>query len=332
MPDVGQAMGQAMSLSALAKQNKLTDKRIEAQDLAMQEAELNKKLEHASRAASLAISATDEASYQKMRGVIRGMGIDDSNLPQNFDPGLMKQYATISMNARDRYAAQMQELQAKRADRQLDINSKLARQKSALEYQKGNMKLAADLRKERSGLPTSKASQDVSAAYNKVQSAASNPSAAGDLSMIFNYMKMLDPGSVVREGEFATAQNAAGVPTRVQNQYNQLLKGERLSPTQRKDFSGQARNLYKAQLSQQEKIDADFRRLAEKHGIDPKDIILNFGADDAQNQSAGSSLSGGGSFGVSEAVAADSPPPPHGQTVIQNGVSYEWNPQTGKYE
>lgn len=48
--------------------------------------------------------------------------------------------------------------------------------------------------------------------YQKVQGAAERPSAANDLAMIFAYMKMLDPGSVVREQEFANAQNAAGIP------------------------------------------------------------------------------------------------------------------------
>jgi len=39
---------------------------------------------------------------------------------------------------------------------------------------------------------------------------------------------MLDPGSVVRESEFATAQNAAGVPDQVRNMYNKVLSGTRL--------------------------------------------------------------------------------------------------------
>ena len=36
--------------------------------------------------------------------------------------------------------------------------------------------------------------------------------AAGDMALIFSYMKMLDPNSTVREGEYATAEAAAGVP------------------------------------------------------------------------------------------------------------------------
>lgn len=87
----------------------------------------------------------------------------------------------------------------------------------------------------------------ITQAYKKVKAAVDNPSPAGDLSLIFGYMKILDPQSVVREGEFATAQNSGSVPTTVMNLYNRILKGERLSESQRKDFDNQAFNLVKSQ-------------------------------------------------------------------------------------
>jgi hypothetical protein len=122
--------------------------------------------------------------------------------------------------------------------------------------------------------PTTKNSQEVATAFEKVQAAASDPSPAGDLSLIFGYMKMLDPGSVVREGEFATAQNAAGVPDRVLNLYNKLLKGERLNPQQRGDFTNQALNVYSAQMEQQERFNQSFEQLAAGYGLDPSKVVL----------------------------------------------------------
>ena len=86
--------------------------------------------------------------------------------------------------------------------------------------------------------------------YTRVEESASDPSAAGDLALIFNYMKILDPGSVVREGEFANAQNAAGVPDRVKNMYNRAINGERLGEVQRKDFVNSARKLYRKREDQ----------------------------------------------------------------------------------
>jgi hypothetical protein len=61
--------------------------------------------------------------------------------------------------------------------------------------------------------------QEVKSAYSRLLSSEDN--AVGDLSLIFGYMKMLDSGSVVREGEFATAQNATGVPEQHQEHLQQ---------------------------------------------------------------------------------------------------------------
>lgn len=110
-------------------------------------------------------------------------------------------------------------------------------------------------------------------AYNKIQSTASDPSAAGDLSLIFSYMKLLDPASTVREGEFATAQNAAGVPVQIQNLWNRAKTGERLAPEQRSDFLRQSENLYKAQASTYDSGVNKYRGLASEYGYNPDRIV-----------------------------------------------------------
>lgn len=79
--------------------------------------------------------------------------------------------------------------------------------------------------------------------YRKLLASANDPSPAGDVAMIFAFMKMIDPGSVVRESEFATAANTGSIPTRVWSLYNRIVTGERLTVTQRADFAKQARNM-----------------------------------------------------------------------------------------
>ena len=105
----------------------------------------------------------------------------------------------------------------------------------------------------------------VDAAFEKVQSAPE--SAAGDIALIFNYMKMLDPGSTVREGEFATAQNAGGVDQRVWNTYNRLLSGERLNPQQRSDFKNVAKSAFDAQQASADKQTSLLLSQADQDGI-----------------------------------------------------------------
>jgi hypothetical protein len=111
--------------------------------------------------------------------------------------------------------------------------------------------------------------------YSKIQSAISDPSPAGDMAVIFNYMRLLDPGSTVREGEYATAQNAGSVPDRVRNMYNMVLGGTKLTPTQRTDFTKQAKGLFGAQERQQKKLSDQYRMIAKRLKIDPENIGLD---------------------------------------------------------
>lgn len=113
---------------------------------------------------------------------------------------------------------------------------------------------------------------DVQEAYRRIQAAEDN--AAGDLSLIFSYMKMLDPGSVVREGEFANAQNAAGVPQRVLNLYNKLLEGERLGDKQRKQFRGQANGLFKAASKREGEVRSGLEKVIKNYGLNSENIFI----------------------------------------------------------
>lgn len=113
--------------------------------------------------------------------------------------------------------------------------------------------------------------QEVKSAYGRVLS--SEDTAVGDLSLIFGYMKMLDPGSVVREGEFATAQNAAGVPERIMNIYNKVASGQRLSPSQRDSFKGQAKGLYNSALEGEKTVRTGLERIAKGYGLKTENIF-----------------------------------------------------------
>ncbi len=112
---------------------------------------------------------------------------------------------------------------------------------------------------------------DVSESYRRIL--ASKDDAVGDLSLIFGYMKMLDPGSVVREGEFANAQNASGVPDRVLNTYNRILRGERLHQKQRDSFKAQAGSLFKAAETREKEVRAGLSRVADSYKLDKDNIF-----------------------------------------------------------
>jgi len=113
--------------------------------------------------------------------------------------------------------------------------------------------------------------QEVKSAYGRIL--ASGDDAAGDIALIFNYMKMLDPGSVVREGEFATAQNAGGVPDRVVNLYNRALSGTRLNKDQRVMFKKQAEGLFNSAGKQEAEVRDGISRIATGYGLNLSNIF-----------------------------------------------------------
>ena len=112
-------------------------------------------------------------------------------------------------------------------------------------------------------------------AYNRIMASAEDPSAAGDLALIFNYMKLLDPGSTVKEGEFATAQNSAGVPAIWRSKYNQIVSGERLSESTRNDFVDRSTKLYNSALDQQIDLENRYREQGIKVFGLPENAIDN---------------------------------------------------------
>lgn len=129
------------------------------------------------------------------------------------------------------------------------------------------------LRKEWTSL--TKDYREIGNMWAKIRDAGTNPTAANDLAMIFGYMKILDPGSVVREGEFANAQNTAGVPGRIRAAYNNILRGERLTPEQRQEFLQSAYGAVKSQLPILNNLEQQFTSIAQAGGLDPGRVIIN---------------------------------------------------------
>ena len=130
-----------------------------------------------------------------------------------------------------------------------------------------------NLRKEFSGI--TKDFRDIRQAYNRILSTAEKPSPAGDLSLIFNYMKMLDPGSVVRESEFATAATAKPLLERLGVSWDTVgavWEGKRLNPGQRKDFLDTAKRLFSGQSQIYNDTARRYRDISEQYGFDPNRI------------------------------------------------------------
>ena len=115
--------------------------------------------------------------------------------------------------------------------------------------------------------------QKIDVAYNQAYNPDTENPQVADVSMIFNFMKMLDPGSTVREGEYATAKNTGGIAQNIINSYNAARGGGFLSDGQRADFRNTAWELINAEASNVQKINENFTALGEKFGISTDNIL-----------------------------------------------------------
>lgn len=79
---------------------------------------------------------------------------------------------------------------------------------------------------------------------DRIRAAAEDVTGASDVSMIFAFMKMLDPGSVVRESEFQLASDTAGAPEFVRAAASRLISGERLTDVSRANFIKEAEKIF----------------------------------------------------------------------------------------
>lgn len=143
------------------------------------------------------------------------------------------------------------------------------------------------LRKEFLGIPAVKAFSEQAQAFGRIVNSAKDPSPAGDLALIFNFMKVLDPGSVVRESEFATAAQAdawlqqseelgVNVPQPIAAAIRKMASGQRLSPLQRQDFVGRAEGLYSGAESAFVNLKGQYEEKAKAYNLDPNRSLADF--------------------------------------------------------
>lgn len=155
--------------------------------------------------------------------------------------------------------------------------AKLGLERDKFEAEKGTKATgkAQDLRKEFQGRDEVKRAQLVKESMTKVMTADASP--AGDIALVYGFMKLVDPGSTVREGEFATAANAGGVSDKITSLYNRVIQGERLPQAVREDFKRQAGAQFQAQLQTYWPVAKEFSRIATEQGMNPEDVVLDLG-------------------------------------------------------
>lgn len=218
-----------------------------------------------------------------------------------------------AMAAASKRGQDLEDQKAKQAewDRQNGITSGqlMARAKVMAQAQGGKDAAAAtervhsraeELRKELASNPITKQFQEVETSYGKIRGAAAKPSAAGDMALVFSFMKMMDPGSSVREGEYANAKNAGGVPDRLRNAWNNLRDGQLLNPAQRADFLRQARGFRNTHAAQYRGLTKKYGEYAPRVGVDPGDVLFGLEAPPDEEDAPTPGAPAGGSLSLDD--------------------------------
>lgn len=131
------------------------------------------------------------------------------------------------------------------------------------------LKLRGDFR----GEPVYKAHQEMQSAHSQIVQALKQETPAGDLAGATKIMKLLDPGSVVRESELGMAMAASGLMDRVTNYGNMVLSGQKLTPQQRKDFRQLADALYSESVNQYNAKRGEYKGIVDRNQLNEADVL-----------------------------------------------------------
>ena len=106
-----------------------------------------------------------------------------------------------------------------------------------------------------------------------IQGTTPEARAQADLSMVIAYMKMLDPGSVVREGEQEMARQTAGISDQLFNTYKKVKTGEFLTEQQRTGFMLNAQQIRQDVEGNLVSTNTSYRDRAKRYGVNPSFIL-----------------------------------------------------------
>lgn len=132
------------------------------------------------------------------------------------------------------------------------------------------------IRKEWQG--RSKMYGELQGTFNTLQASANSANGPGDIALITGFMKMLDPGSVVRETEFATARDTAGLFTQLQNRLEKAQNGQLLSPQQRREYVALSQKYLDSAQTKANQEKKDLGIVVKNYRLNPENV---FGAEQA---------------------------------------------------
>ena len=111
--------------------------------------------------------------------------------------------------------------------------------------------------------------------FAKMESSAKIGEGLGDVALITSFMKMLDPGSTVRESEFAVARDTGGLLTSLENLLTKAQGGQFLTAGQRVTFVNLAKQYLQAAEKDGAKTRTSMEGIVDRLGLNPADVFVD---------------------------------------------------------
>jgi hypothetical protein len=126
--------------------------------------------------------------------------------------------------------------------------------------------------------PTWTGMQDTfSRVANLKEGESSDTAGAADYALVIGLAKIMDPTSVVREGEVETVRKTGGATDRLISVLNDLVGGGSLSPAQRRGLMMEANTRMQSYYDQVKTKRDWVTEIATRHGVDPRDVVAPLG-------------------------------------------------------
>lgn len=172
--------------------------------------------------------------------------------------------------------------------------ARLGDAREARESAKGDKALDTEtgLRKEFNALPEVKDFSGIASSYSNLLKSSKDMTGPGGVATIFNFMKMLDPGVAVMEGDVQLIRNSGGRAAAFANLYEQALRGNPIPESVRRDLVRQATGIYSTRKEQVDKLQKQYTNIATQAGAAPERVIVQRAPDinlDATASSPGQS-------------------------------------------
>lgn len=131
----------------------------------------------------------------------------------------------------------------------------------------------SSMRKEIQQLPAYKNLAAAAPIYKAMAETAGRNSKASDLNLVYGLGKIMDPTSVVREGEMIMVKNTASLPDWLQGAIASLNGGAALTPETRKAIMTEAYGRVKGYNDEFQQNMGQYQGIVQRNGINPADVI-----------------------------------------------------------